>query len=564
MGAADMPQETELAALLNLFMYLDYEEEVSGKNFAEVLKKASARSEIKEKAGAQHALEILTRAIGPGGSHPELTNMQVTIPNHDAYRGINAAVFINGNDAYVVYRGTGDGKWIDNGEGMTAVMTPSQEQAIAFLDEMAEQFGWDEGTNLTVSGHSKGGNNSQAATLGAEHGYLVDQCISFDGQGMSAEGAAHYREELGPVYDVRTNRMYSVCGENDPVNELGESMFRKDHVYYIETNAGEGEVVPTHALEYLFQREDEKGNLYFADRMNGESGDGQGPIGRYARQLNEALMQMPEEIRNDCAMALMQLIEILNGQGMYGYNGHRATVEEFAGFLWHGMPAILQTLLLTEDGREALGALLSETDWESLMEDLYKALEEKIRESIEKDGAAATIGRIAALILALPLLAGIAFDIVRAGIVVLSVVEILDHLRVLTEEIREFLNRCWEAVKTFAEDVGNWVKEHVMGQVVVRDADFCTNVAALEDAASRMGTVGEKYLRAVGRMDVVRRSLPVQGLGGWALRAKIGGLENRVQGVAQKAGKMAGILESCSGKYQSCEGRVRDNVMALA
>lgn len=566
MGASTgMPQETELAALLNLFMYLDYEEEVSGRTFANVLKAAEEAPKLQNNSGAQHALEILNKAIGPGGSHPELADMQVTIPKHDHYNGISAAVFTGGNDAYVIYRGTGDGKWIDNGEGMTVEKTESQSQAIRFFDEMAELFGWDESTNLTVAGHSKGGNNSQAAALGAEHGSLVDQCISFDGQGMSQVGIENYRRELGPAYDVRINKMYSVCGENDPVNELGESVFLEDHRYYIETNANPGEMVPTHALEYLFQQEDENGNLYFSDRMNRESADGQGPVGRYAKQLNAVLMQMPEEIRNDCAVSIMQLIELISGDAyMIGYNGHHATIEEFAGFFWHGIPAIVQTLFFTEDGRETLGAVLGEIDWEDLTKDLYQALEEKIRESVEQDGLAVTIARISALILASPIITGIAFDVVRAGVIFLGVVEILDHLKALTEEITEYLNKCWEAVRKFAEDVKNWVKEHVLGQVVVTEAEFYVNNMALEQASGRIDLVRDKYLRAVLQMDSIRKTLPVQGLGGYALRARIGRLESQAQDMAGKAGKMSAALTSCSGKYKSCESRIVDNVLALA
>lgn len=564
MGASiTMPQETQTAALLNLFMYLDYEGEVNNLAFGQTLERARYRLEHSENGmteSQRNTLLILENAMQ---TNPEIQNMRVTIPSHDNYDGMRGAVFTNGNDAYVVYRGTGDGKWIDNGEGMTSQRTESQQQAIDFFDEMAERFGWDESTNLTVTGHSKGGNNSQAATLGAEYGKYVDQCISFDGQGMSESAAQRYREELGPNYDIRTNKMYSVCGENDPVNELGYSMFREDHTAYIETNCSDGALLPTHALEYFFYHQDENGNYYFDSNMNGQSADGQGPIGRYADKLNAILMKMPEETRNDCAMALMQLIEF-GEEYKTGYNGHHASLEEFLGFYKDGIPAIFYSIVMTEDGREALNAILGEIDWNEVLDEMYQFLELKLKESIEEDGWAATIAKIAALIMSVPLVVSIVPKAIQALNVVARVVDILQRLEALTEEIAQLLRECWETVQEFAESVHNWIKEHVKGQIVVREADFRVNIYSMVQAAMQMQRVQRIYQRAVYEMDAVRGSLPVGGLSGWALRGRISRLEGQVGREAGRIGRMENAITGCSEKYQVYESRITDSVLALA
>ena len=54
--------------------------------------------------------------------------------------GTMASTFQNADNGniYVVYRGTGDGEWPDNGIGMTSAATTQQKQALSYFEEVVE------------------------------------------------------------------------------------------------------------------------------------------------------------------------------------------------------------------------------------------------------------------------------------------------------------------------------------------------------------------------------------------------------------------------------------------
>ena len=107
----------------------------------------------------------------------------------EEYKGAYAATFRdpNSSNIFVVYRGTGLGRWFDNGIGLSQEASPIQGVAQRFFDDTISQLGLTENANLIVTGHSKGGNLAQYTTLTAENRALIDKCISFDGQGFSPE-----------------------------------------------------------------------------------------------------------------------------------------------------------------------------------------------------------------------------------------------------------------------------------------------------------------------------------------------------------------------------------------
>ena len=80
------------------------------------------------------------------------------------------------NDYYVAYRGTGDGKWLDNGEGMYKTSTVMQESAADYFDTIVEKWELSESDNIIVTGHSKGGNSAQYGTLASKNGDLIETC----------------------------------------------------------------------------------------------------------------------------------------------------------------------------------------------------------------------------------------------------------------------------------------------------------------------------------------------------------------------------------------------------
>lgn len=125
---------------------------------------------------------------------------------------IRAACFVDGaGDAVIAYRGTGPVylEWDDDFQGGYLSDTDMQEQALDFARECAIQY-----DDITVTGHSKGGNMAQYVTV--RMGDEIDRCVSFDGQGFSDEFLRKYEDEI----EANQGKIRNVCSYNDYVNIL--------------------------------------------------------------------------------------------------------------------------------------------------------------------------------------------------------------------------------------------------------------------------------------------------------------------------------------------------------
>lgn len=93
----------------------------------------------------------------------------------------------NSNEAYVTFRGTtGAREWHDNVLGLYQSDTACQQEALAFIESLPFD-------NITVTGHSKGGNKAMYVTLLSDK---VKRCLSMDGQGFSKEFYDKYWAEV--------------------------------------------------------------------------------------------------------------------------------------------------------------------------------------------------------------------------------------------------------------------------------------------------------------------------------------------------------------------------------
>ena len=93
----------------------------------------------------------------------------------------------NPNHAFVAFRGTSGGdEWIDNVEGLNRADTDAQLRAKEYIESL-------EYDNITVTGHSKGGNKAMYVAITCDK---VDRCISYDGQGFSKEFIDKYSVEI--------------------------------------------------------------------------------------------------------------------------------------------------------------------------------------------------------------------------------------------------------------------------------------------------------------------------------------------------------------------------------
>lgn len=160
--------------------------------------------------------EILKQII----SKPNFRNLRMK--NVDSYiKGMRFACFVDDeNNATVVFRGTATvNEWKDNGEGAYKYETIEQVDALNFINSL-------EYDNITVTGHSKGGNNAQYVTVLSPK---ITRCISVNGQGFSDEFVSKYKEEINQNY----SKVISINAKYDYVNCLFNSIAGK--CYYIQT-----------------------------------------------------------------------------------------------------------------------------------------------------------------------------------------------------------------------------------------------------------------------------------------------------------------------------------------
>lgn len=161
--------------------------------------------------------------IGGGMTKADALDMLQNIANDEALCSLQVDSCVNTeirgvcfvdpstDDAVIAFRGTGPAyaAWDDNCQGGYLSDTDMQQEALAFAQDCAQRY-----DDITVTGHSKGGNMAQYVTV--LMGDEVDRCVSFDGQGFGDEFLAKYADEIAANRD----KIRSVCAHNDYVNIL--------------------------------------------------------------------------------------------------------------------------------------------------------------------------------------------------------------------------------------------------------------------------------------------------------------------------------------------------------
>ena len=372
-------------------------------------------------------------------------------------------------DMYVTYRGTGDGKWPDNGDGLTSEGSMMQKTSVDFFDEVMEKYGDDLSGNLYVSGHSKGANEAQYVALFSEYGYKITKVYSIDGQGMSEKAIAKAKELRGEDYYYgQLDKMYAINGDNDYVDPLGKVIISDDHTIYVPTSSEGKEgvfsdtsniMMEYHALHYIMDRETCSGIAWAKDEDGNIIDVGRGDFGKLIVELNKRLMDLDEEVLDDCAITTMSILELLmndkEGDKKYVGTGDRkfVNIEEFSGFVVHGIPTILATLVETEEGRE----LCLET-----FKDVSESIKEKVKEGYDLyvDTYGSVLGTVMYalfIVVALSILltiAKIAYKLIE-GIVLLSI--IIDLVTTLEDKLRKIEEWIGNIVISFVKDLVNWL-----------------------------------------------------------------------------------------------------------
>ena len=130
-------------------------------------------------------LEDWVKVLQAIEADPVLCNLQIHNVEDTGKTGFRAATFISEKEQenIIIFRGTSTAnEWIDNGEGGYLPMTNNQSMALDYVNNLDVVNNY----SFVTSGHSKGGNLATFVTLFSED-TLIDRCLSFDGQGFSAE-----------------------------------------------------------------------------------------------------------------------------------------------------------------------------------------------------------------------------------------------------------------------------------------------------------------------------------------------------------------------------------------
>ncbi len=251
--------------------------------------------------------------------------------------GLTACSFVkeNGNVS-VVFRGTGSGEWVDNGKALSGISEENtyvrykkdgeleqaetiekdyasdrQVEALNWFRYIAAKNSWNGQTEITVSGHSKGGNKAQFITINSD---LVDNCYSFFGQGFSPEALIEFKKQYGPKYDERRRKIRSLSSENDYVNVLGERLVAKKNIYYFKAKAG------IHYLEAIL---DKNGNL--------RTQSDQGILSIYIQKVSKELMSMVPLVREYATSGVMNIFQKYLGEELPVSDDSISTEKTIAG-----------------------------------------------------------------------------------------------------------------------------------------------------------------------------------------------------------------------------------------
>lgn len=221
---------------------------------------------------------------------------KLRIRNIDNYKKtIRSACFVDEkNNATVVFRGTATEKeWEDNGQGAYEYDTSEQLDALNYINNL-------EFNDITVTGHSKGGNKAQYVTVLSPK---IKSCLSVNGQGFSNEFINKYKDE------IQSNKYKIICvnSKYDYVYCLFNSIAENYH--YIET---EFQVIPLdyHKLNILL---DEDGNL------RRETNEGILPriINHFSIYI---ILDLPEDMRILIVNGIIGVIELILCEGKSGNN----------------------------------------------------------------------------------------------------------------------------------------------------------------------------------------------------------------------------------------------------
>lgn len=241
-----------------------------------------------------------------------LMNMTIVSTHTDSAGGGKSAIFVNSDtgDAVVAFKGTSGGEWKDNFTGGNVTDTPLQENALEWYQSAYKEHGL-EGYEVTVTGHSKGGNKAKYITLLDD---TVDHCVSFDGQGFSDEFMEKYADQIAARQGNIENHNVDYDFVNLLLNDVGET------TYYEGQDVGS--FFENHCAN-TFMKFDGDGNFSMVVNPNGQGQE----MKALDEFLNNLIRSMPESGQSETLEFFGLVADCLLG-------GKDLSAEEQMQFIW--------------------------------------------------------------------------------------------------------------------------------------------------------------------------------------------------------------------------------------
>ena len=222
-------------------------------------------------------------------NNDEIRNMRVV----DAPKNSNGKTYAmrfeptpgHEGNTVVAFRGTlGGAEWIDNVKGMIQTDTEAQREALDYIESIPSD-------NITVVGHSKGGNKAQYVAILSDK---VKRAVSFDGQGFSKAFIDKYSAE---ILKNAEDKIHCYGLDTDYVHGLLYYMPNVDQVY-VTGGTDVTDVKQNHSPDAFFAyTQNEKGE-WIIEVVNDKLGDEDDESIMYFEIGDESRVQMLHRFTN--------------------------------------------------------------------------------------------------------------------------------------------------------------------------------------------------------------------------------------------------------------------------
>lgn len=234
-------------------------------------------------------------------------------------------------EAVVLFQGTAQEEWKDNFIGGNVADTNQQENALQWYQDVYKKYGLEQ-YDVTVTGHSKGGNKSKYITIRDD---TVDRCVSFDGQGFSDKFMDKYKDRIAERQSRIENHNVDYDYVNILLNDIGTTN------YYKGQNIGDGGggFLENHHPN-SFMKWDESGNFSMEQCPDGQPAE----MKAVDEFLNSCLRSLPDEDKD-------KMLSMIHRFVMFGFSASDSSPEK----MWKDIKDIMSD----PDTRDSLPYLLS-------------------------------------------------------------------------------------------------------------------------------------------------------------------------------------------------------------